>query len=408
MRRTTAAVKKLMGEHSNIVGGSNARLRRLCAKSIDEERKVPAQPSGPWADAGTALHHIMEAALRGNMSNATVLREFRGVEIHLEKMSSPVTVTEAMLRNKVFTALDWLDKAVPIDAEMFYEKKMAFPAIEGAFGTGDVVFDMSYQDGEAGIVDWKFGDGIMVSAEDNDQMRFYLCAAIHEGLIPHNLDEYVAFIYQPADKLDPKEYAKRGVYTREDLELFKQDLQEAIAQWREGRAVHSPGAHCAGCRGKLVCPAYTNMLASALATDVQGLNTRQMAEWLAKLPALKEFATELYAAALRNAQAGLEIPGYGLEQALGNSAWKDEKAAWGALGRLGVAADDRTVKKAISPTQALVKLKEIGTPEKQIERFKATHIVRPDNGEKLAKLKPGETSGGALNALAVQLKARGY
>jgi hypothetical protein len=256
-------------------------------------------------------------------------------------------------------------------------------------------------------VDWKYGDGYIVEAENNDQARFYLAGAVHGGHLPKR-ESYVFWIFQPSAKLSPSKYASRAVYTRKDLERFTGDLADSIGEWRAGRAKYNAGAHCAHCKGKLGCPAYKELLTTATKVDIKGMTPAELGYWKGMRPALTAFMNEVDAAAYRNASAGRLIPGYKLEPALGDSAYVDEGAALAALGRLGVAADRRTVTKAISATQALVALEEIGTPKDVIERFAKRHIHRPNNGERLAKLKEGEPSGDAMSRLATAMKARGY
>lgn len=405
--------------HSTVVGGSTAKIRRICNASRVEEQKAKRHTS-VWADRGTALHHVVETAINEDLSNVQVLRQFDGVVILQDDMVHPIDLTADLLNQKALPALNYFDTIVPHDARVWVEKKVGwyfpdkmlprdadylvetgFEIVKGAFGTADITFD-DEDSGRAGVIDWKFGDGILVSAEDNDQMRFYLVGAIMQGLLPVQ-DEYEAHIFQPADSYEPEQFGSKATYKLDDLVRFARDLADAI----HGPVVYNPGDHCAKCNGKLTCKAYQQMLTLAVETDVPGMSAKQLATSLKMLPAIEAWVKDVKAAALRNAQQGVEIPGYALVPAEGNSAWKDERAAWTALGRLGVAADVRTVKKTISPTQALKQLKEIGTEEKQVERFKKTHIFRPDNGEKLVEAKGTEEAKSAIKRLATAMKARG-
>lgn len=406
--------------HSTVVGGSTASIRLACNASRVEEQKAP-RDTNVYADRGTALHHVVEQALNDDMTDAQVLREFTGVAIKLRDMVHTIDLDADLLRKKVLPALAYLDYVVPRKAVLHIEKKLGlfvpadkshsfgamlgeegFETVEGAFGTGDVVFH-DRDSGRAGVIDWKFGDGIMVPAEDNDQMRFYLVGAIMHGWLPVQ-DKYEAHIFQPADSREPEEYGSMAVYTLADLVRFSRDLADAI----NSPVVYNPGAHCAKCKGRMTCAAFSQMLTMAVETDVPGMSAKELAQMLRMVPAFLKFCEDVKAAALRNAQQGIDIPGYKLEAAQGNSAWVDDGKAWTALGRMGLAADVRTVKKTISPTQALKQLKEIGTEAKQLERFTKTHIFRPDNGEKLVEAKGEEEAKGAIKRLATVLKARGH
>lgn len=370
--------------HSTIVGGSTAKLRRLCNASIDEERKVPREPSGWAADRGTALHHVVETAVKGNWSNARVLREFAGTTYHAKDMAHEIELTRELLEAKALPALAFFDTVVHHEAEFWLEKKLPFPGIPGGFGTGDVFFDAMHVGGDSGGVDYKFGDGVVVRAEDNDQGRFYLCCGIAAGLLPDR-DEYVFHIFQPAERLKPEQYHSVGRYTRADLDRFARDLKLSIDDWRSGVVAHNVGSHCEWCKGRIGCRPYLKELATAVASDIDGLSTAELARMMKLRKGIKQWADDVYTACLRNAQQGRKIPGYHLEPAEGNSVYKDAESAHNALTRLGMPKNIREVKELISPAQALLWMKQTGTPEAQIERFKTTHIRRPDKGEKLVE-----------------------
>jgi hypothetical protein len=406
--------------HSTVVGGSTAGIRLACNASRVEEQKAPRE-TNVYADRGTALHHVVEQAITEDLTDADVLKQFTGVAVKLKDMAHTIDLDADLLRAKVLPALAYLDDVVPRSAKLHVESKLGlfvpetqshsfgsmigeegFETVEGAFGTGDIVFN-DRKSGRAGVIDWKFGDGIMVSAEDNDQMRFYLTGAIMHGWLPVQ-DEYEAHIFQPAESKPEEEYGSKAIYTLDDLVRFSRELRDAI----DGPVVYNPGAHCAKCKGRLTCAAFSQMLTMAVETDVPGMSAKDLAQMLRMVPAFLKFVEDVKAAALRNAQQGVDIPGFVLEAALGNSAWQDESKAWTALGRMGLAADVRTVKKTISPTQALKQLKEIGTDAKRLERFARDHIHRPDNGEKLVAAKEGQEQKGAIKKLATVLKARGY
>lgn len=397
--------------HSNVVGGSTAEITLLCNASRIEREKAPRE-TNVYADRGTALHHVVEQAINGDLTDEEVLAQFTGVAVKLKDMVHTIDLTAELLTTKVLPALAYLDAVVPRDATLDVEQHLPMKwkpkagcdlqRIEGASGTGDIFFGVPCQE-RCGVIDWKFGDGIMVSAENNDQMRFYLVLGIMNGLLPVT-DEYEAHIFQPAESRDPADYGSMAIYRLDDLVRFSRDLADAI----NGPIVYNPGGHCAKCKGKLTCKAYQTMITTAVETDVAGLSGQELARMLKLVPALTAFAAEVKAAALRNAQLGVEIPGYALEPALGNSAWRDEDAAWKALGRMGLAADERTVKKTVSPTAAVTMLKRIGTEVKQLERFSKTHIFRPDNGERLVETKSESEAKGAVKRLSEALKARGH
>lgn len=412
MRVQTAKAKRVQnpesGAHSSVVGGSTAKIRLKCSMSRVQEAKVPKETS-IYADRGTALHHIVEWSLRNDKSDAEVAQEWLGSAVKHGDMAFTIDITAPLLEGKVFPALAFVDE-LPEDAVIYTERKVSFRAnkasvlesfeeIEGAFGTADITF---VGENSAGVADFKFGDGRIVKADDNDQGRFYLVGAIMNGVLPIR-DEYEFWIFQPAESLDTNEYASKGVYTLEELIQFNNDLAAAIAE--EPR--FNPGPHCADCKGKIVCPRYQDFIAGIVESDVQGVSTAQLGEWMDMVASVRKWADDVERTALRNAETGRPVPGYATEVALGRSDWRDPDKAAGALSRLSVPAKDRNKTALVSPAQALKLLKKAGASATEIERFEATHIYRPNRGMKLVKLKPGEGSKDNMAVMAEVMKARG-
>jgi hypothetical protein len=228
-----------MSQHSSVVGGSTATRVLACPGSIDLCRKLPKETSSIYAAIGTACHEIMEAWL---MEQPTLTHEL--VPTHVQAA-------------KILPAQEWFRRNWTQDVTYHVERSVNFgerivdPLTgERAYGTADVVW--RHDNGRAGIIDWKFGDGHLVSAENNDQMRFYLAAAIRSGYLP-KLDRYEAWIFQPSMKLAPDKFASRGRYSLADLEAFEDRLADAVTTLPRPFAT---GLHCHWCRAKHICDAW--------------------------------------------------------------------------------------------------------------------------------------------------------
>ena len=404
-RKTTTSAA-----HSSLCGGSTAGLRLACSASRIEEAKAPRETTYA-ADRGTALHEVTETGLKEGLSDDDIIKQFQGVVIKNKDMEHAITITRELIQSKVLPALAFTDETIPHGASMYSEAKVkmlrkpsaprTFEDIDGAYGTADIVFTDALSN-RHGVIDFKFGDGWIVRADDNDQGRFYLTCAIMSGLLPV-VDSYEFWIFQPAEKLEPDNYASCGVYTLDELRRFNVDLHDALTT----EPKHTPGAHCANCKGKLTCPAYRDFVRGVEKTDIDGIKTSELANLLNMVKSLRQFASDVEAAALRQARAGRVIPGYKLEPAQGNRAWRDEDKAGKALARKGLSAKERHELSLISPTQALKALRKMRLPDIEIERFEDLHIFRPDTGEKLVPLKHGEVDASAMTKLAEALAARG-
>jgi hypothetical protein len=324
-----------------------------------------------------------------------------------------VEITADHIEKKIRPALQFFDDTVDLDATVALEARVSlsacrapdyaggggnggdsmFPPIDGAFGIADVVFYDSSVTGRAGIIDWKFGDGYIVNADNNPQLKFYLCAAIQSGVLPVQ-NEYEAWIFQPAARLTPDMYASKGAYTLDELREFAADLADAI-----NSSEYFTGPHCRWCKGKLSCAVFRNSMTVAVASDVRDMSSHEMSAALNMIPAITAWCRDMQSAALRNVQAGVVIPGWGTAPSLGNRTWKDPEAACGALGRLGMEITARTVRTVISAPKALAALAALGTPKEKVAKFERRHIIRPDNGERLVEVASAADEGSSLARL---------
>jgi hypothetical protein len=409
-------------KHSTVVGGSSAGLRLKCNASIEECKKVPADTS-IYAATGTALHKIVELAWAEELSDEEVLLRFTGAKFadlltkdeEIEEFGHHV-IEEDHIKNKVLPTLAFLDSLVDENTEFASELEVSFAPheqspynsqdepfeIQGAFGTLDFKFIIwnGKKVARCGIVDFKMGDGILVSPKDNDQFRFYLAACVHSEELP-DVEDYEAWVFQPAASLDPSKYASKEIYSARDIDQFAFDLREAI----EGAPVHHIGPHCKRCRGKIVCKSYQAWIAGTQATQIEGINNRELADRLDLCETLKAYIKEVHAAAARAAQDGVIIPGWQFGPGEGHSEWKNEEAAWGALGRLGLSSQERATRKTISPAQALKLLQEKGVEPKVIDKFRRRHIHRPATAGRLTRTPEGELDGNGLRQLAARIAA---
>jgi hypothetical protein len=404
-------VKPKAGEHSTVVGGSNAKLRRLCTASRVEEKEAPNR-GNKWADIGTTCHHMVETAIRRNWNRDELAADYLHTDYWQEGMSGPVTVTPELIDRKCLPALEFFDKIVPETASYHLEHRVSYPVqtpgsalakagmphIPGAFGTGDVLY--SDGDGLVGGIDWKFGDRVLISAAGNDQARFYLAGAIATGMLPL-VREYQFSIFQPAQGMPPEKWASTATYELDDLLTFAHDLAEAIS----APPRYNPGDHCEYCRGKLTCKAFLEHNLAGTRTDVSALTSVQLAEMMALVPTVKRWCQDVEAAVRDNLKRGVTVPGYDLDMVIGNRSWRDLTAAEAALARLGLPIDTRAPRTIVTAPEALRLLRDALVPEAEIERFERDHIRRPVGGEKLVAMQ-GVKSKPRKKALGEALKTK--
>jgi hypothetical protein len=139
-------------------------------------------------------------------------------------------MTQNLIDDKLRVALAALNEIDP-KQEMEY-------AVESRVGFGDFlpdVFgstDLLGRIGDRAIVlDWKFGDGVPVAAEENPQLMFYAAAAMRTPAtqwVFEGVSEVELIIVQPPS-------IKRWTTTVERIQAFEQDLAAAVTDGAEAR-----------------------------------------------------------------------------------------------------------------------------------------------------------------------------
>jgi len=181
-----------MSQHATL-SPSGAHRWLHCPGSVALEAGYP-DDSSEFADEGTAAHFLAEQCLlqRANAS------EFIDMEIALwadpETETSGVNFAVSLLGKKgltisnSFTVGDdmaghvqkYVDYVRAIGGELMVEQRLSIEHLTGepgAKGTADAVIVLG---DEIIIVDLKYGRGVKVSAEKNEQLAIYALAALRE------------------------------------------------------------------------------------------------------------------------------------------------------------------------------------------------------------------------------------
>lgn len=339
-------------KHSNIVGSSTAARRLNCPGSIDLEAQMPNRESR-FAAEGTACHTAMEYLLGRDKSPI----EVEGMTFYNHEMT-PERVDWLAECVKVF------DKVVGV-REFELERTLPFPGIEDAFGTGDVLW---FDDDEIGVIDWKFGQGVPVSAKGNSQLKFLLCAA--RATLPKPVSRYHGCIVQPR-----RDYVGTDVFSNLDLDAFEAELKHAVTHGRHSNDPYSIGTWCRFCTGMMICPKQRTRLEEIAALrDISG----EVASILDARDDIQQTLKDAEKYAQKCLEEGLPVPGYKLVRKTGNRAWKDERKAERYLANHGVAAKDRRKVGLLSPNQ-IEKLRP------DLKDGIARHWENPDRGVGVAE-----------------------
>ena len=299
--------------HSSIVGGSTAKRVINCPASVKLVAKMPKQLSSKYADRGTLLHNAIALILEGKPDVIGMVYEGE-------------TLTQELYDDKIVPALAFLDEIDPNTCmEFAVESRVGFgDLLPGVFGSADLLGRVGNR---AIVLDWKFGDGVIVEAEENEQGMFYAAAAMRTSAtqwIFNDAEEVEIIIVQPP-------MMRRWVTTPARIAQFERDLIKAV-QASETATDTNTGDHCRWCTAKPICPSMTGAVERALKVQLSSIDADQLAHHLARADMLDEYVKSVRDLAFTMLSNDVRVPGYKLVAKRGVRQWVNDEAPIKLLG----------------------------------------------------------------------------
>jgi hypothetical protein len=365
-------------QHSNIVGGSTAKRVINCPGSVALVQKMPPKPSSKYADEGTLLHDTI----------AEHLATLKPLESFLGKKHEDQVLTQDLIDDKLVPALALLDEIDP-KQEMSYEveTRVGFgDLLPGVFGSTDFVGRIG---DKAVVLDWKFGDGVMVSAEENEQLMFYAAAAMRTTALQWAFEgatEIECVIVQPP-------MIRRWTTTPERIAQFEQTLVQAVKESQYPDAVLHSGDHCRWCAAKPVCPQMTGAVDRALQVQLKEIDAVTLGQYLTKADVLEGWITDLRALAFQLLEKNIPVHGYKIVQKQSRRQWTDENKAIAALHDMGVPRGELFSPEEIrSPAQIekVLKKRKLALPDELVKSVSSGTTLASEDDSRPAVLQLGD------------------
>ena len=327
-------------QHSNIVGGSTASRVIACPGSVALVQKMPPKPSSEHADRGTLLHNAISEILEGRPDVIGSVYEGQ-------------VLTQELFDEKIVPALKALDDVDPTQNMVYeVETRVGFgDLLPGVFGSTDLVGRVG---GRAVVLDWKFGDGVVVDAVENKQLMFYAAACMRTESAQWAFEgatEIECIIVQPP-------MIRRWVTTPERIKQFEQELVQAVKAAQQPDANLAVGDHCRWCAAKPVCPKMTGAVDRALQVQLKEIDVDTLSKYLKNADLLEDWIKDLRGLALQLLEKNLPVPGYKLVQKQARRKWSDESKAKAALLEMGLKESVVVETSVMSPAQAEKALKK--------------------------------------------------
>lgn len=215
-------------------------------------------------------------------------------------------------------------KTVCSDPIILIEQRLNFSRfVPDGFGTGDCII---ISDNTLHIIDFKYGQGVLVEAENNPQMMLYALGAleIYDGL--YDIENISMTIYQPR---------------RENISTWTIPVTELRA-WTEttlipkaekaykGEGEYCPGAWCTFCKAAVKCRARAEEKLALAKYEFKApplLSDDEIEDILGKLDDLTKWANEITAYAQDAAlNHGKEWNGFKVVEGRSNRKYTDEDA----------------------------------------------------------------------------------
>ena len=374
-------------QHSNIVGGSTAKRVIACPASVKLVQQIPSKDiPNEHADRGTLLHNVI----------ADVLEFNEAPEKYLGTKYKEQILTQELIDEKLNFALEAL-KEINHDGSMDYmvETRVGFgDFLPGVFGSTDLLGRIG---GRAIVLDWKFGDGVLVDAEENYQLLFYAAAAMRTDAAKWVFDgahQIECIIVQPPE-------IRRWVTTPERVALFEQELRRAVHASQSEAPTFDTGDHCRWCAAKPICPKMTGQVERVLQNKLQALPIDQIAMQLSQADMIEDYIKDLRALAMQMLENGQPVPGFKLVAKRGTRQWVDENEVHNWYSTQFTNVDDIYERKLKSPAQMEKVLKKHKTelPSELVVSVSSGSTLAPESDPRPAVLQIGKQLAAALSKI---------
>lgn len=355
---------------------SGAHRWMRCPGSVVLEAEYP-DSSSVYADEGTAAHTLAAWCLEDEHD----AHNYIGVEITVGERKFIVDGDMAAYAQDFVK----LVREYAQQGALLVEQRLPIGHVTGeeeAKGTSDAVV---LAPREIIVIDLKYGMGVRVDAEDNEQLQLYALGALEEYSLLGDFEMVTMVIHQPrlnhvsewnipvAQLLQFGEEVKaRAKEARDAAEIALETKLSA-----GGGFLFAGEKQCRFCRAKASCPELRADVADIVnetATledfselvpvkpdDTTGDNYLSVA--MAKVSMVEDWCTAIRAEVERRLFTGQTVDGWKLvEGRRGPRAWRDEGAVIAAFKSFRLKQDEMYELKLISPTKAEKLLKD--TPKR--------------------------------------------
>ena len=321
-----------------ILSPSSAKRWINCPPSALINAEAP-QTDTVYTREGTLAHAVCELKARkyfltgiGPKKYQTGMDKFRADELWQDEMDGYTD--------------DYLDALKDIAAEykarpyVALEQRVDFSEyVPEGFGTADCIMIGAVEGIEGdvlNVIDFKYGKGVEVEAENNPQMMLYALGAVMDYMSIYDILTVRMTIVQPRIKREPE------TWEMEARELFRWAntvVEPAAKLAAKGEGEYSEGEWCRFCAARGSCRARAEANLQLARMDFRQppqLTDAEVAEALETGQRLRAWLSDLEEYALGACLEGRELPGWKAVEGRSVRAWTDQDGAFTAAKAAGV------------------------------------------------------------------------
>lgn len=303
-----------MGNHA-ILSASSSHRWLHCLPSARLELDFE-NTSGKAAYEGSAAHALSEHKLK----KALHIRSKRPIsDYDSDEMEECTDAYVDFVMEQVEHARQFCN-----DPIVLIEQRLDFSCyVPDGFGTGDCVI---ISDDRLHIVDFKYGMGVLVDAEDNPQMKLYALGALEIYDSLYDINEVSMTIFQPR-----RENVSTWTVPVDELKVWaEEELKPKAVKAYNGEGEYIPGEWCTFCRAAVRCRSRAEEKLKLAQTEFKIpplLTDNEIEDILFILPDLTKWANEITAYATDAAvNHGKEWHGFKVVEGRSVRKYKDENA----------------------------------------------------------------------------------
>lgn len=323
-------------EHA-LLSASSAHRWLECPASAVAAEAYPPQDTA-FTQEGTLAHEVAEWVASGKSKHGPALHK-----------GTADGVTPEMLEHARGYRDYIQEQTKSADAVIMLERRVDFSDwVPDGFGTCDCII---IQGDTMTVIDYKYGVGVPVSAEDNPQLRLYALGALNDYGIAYDVEHVEMHIYQPRIN----NISTDSISAAELLEWADKTVKPIAQKAAKGKGGYKAGAWCKFCPHAGKCRTLTKTCTEYVETHslrvaIPTLAPHEVAEVLAMEPLVTLWLKRVKEQALSTLLSGGEVPGYkAVEGKLGNRKWADEMQVAQTLRDAGYSEEDYTTVSILSP-----------------------------------------------------------